>query len=89
MFFGLMAGAYTDVSKKEQVSICLRWVNRKEFKVQEDFIGFYEVNDIHRTTIVQAITDALIRLNLPISRCRGQTYHGASNMVGKKLGVAQ
>ena len=33
MLFGLMAGEYTDVSKKEQVSICLRWVNRKEFKV--------------------------------------------------------
>ena len=89
MLFGLMAGEYTDVSKKEQVSICLCWVNRKEFKVQEDFIGFYEVDNIQRTTIVQAITDALIRLNLPISRCRGQTYDGVSNMVGKKFGVAQ
>ena len=89
MFLGLMAGEYTDVSKKEQVTICLRWVNRKEFKVQEDFIGFYEVDNIQRTTIVQAITDALIQLNLPISRCRGQTYDGASNKVGKKFGVAQ
>ena len=32
-FFGLMADEYTDVSNKEKVSICLRWVNSKEFKV--------------------------------------------------------
>ena len=87
MFFGLMADEYTDASNKEQVSICLRWVNSKEFKVQEDFIGFYEIDNIQSTTIVQAITDALIRLNLPISRCRGQIYDWASNMIGKKSGV--
>ena len=52
------------------------------------FIGFYEVLKLQSTTIVQAITDALIRLNLPISRCRGQTCDGASNMMGKKSGVA-
>ena len=47
MFFGLMDDEYTDVSNKEQVSICLRWANSKEFKVHEDFIGFHEV-DIYR-----------------------------------------
>ena len=88
MFFGLMADEYTDVSNKEQVSICLCWVNSKEFKVHKDFIGFYEVNNIQSTIIVQAITDALIQLNLPIPRCCGQTCDGASNAMGKKSGVA-
>ena len=88
MFFGLMADEYTDVSNREQVSICLHWVNSKEFNVHEDFIGFYEVDNIQNTTIVQAITDAPIRLNLPILRCRGQNHDGASNMMGKKSGVA-
>ena len=88
MFFGLMADEYTDFSSKEQVFICLRWVNSTEFKVHEDFIGFYQVDSTQSTTIVQATTDALIRLNLPISRCRGQTYEGASNMMGKQSGVA-
>ena len=86
MFFGLMADEYTDVSNREQVSICLHWVNSKEFNVHEDFIGFYEVDNIQSKTIVQAITDPLIQLNLPISRCRG--HDGASNMMGKKSGVA-
>ena len=63
-------------------------MNSKEFKNHEDFVGFYEVHNIQSITIVQAITDALIRLNLPISRCHGQTYDGASNMMGKKPGAA-
>ena len=88
IFFGLMTDEYTDLSNKKQVSISLRWVNSKEFKVHDNFIGFYEVDNIQNITIVQAITDALIRLNLPISRCRGQTYDGASNMMGKKSSVA-
>ena len=71
MIFGLMADQYNDVSNKKQMSICLRWANSKEFKVHEDFIGFYEVDNIQSTTIVHAIPDALIRLNLRILRCRG------------------
>ena len=39
-------------------------------------------------SLVQAIKDTLIRLNLPISDCRGQCYDGASNMSGCKNGVA-
>ena len=80
MFFGLMVDEY--------MSICLRWVNSKEFTVHDDFVGLYKVDNIQTNTIVQVITYALIRLNLPISRCRGQTYDGASNMMNKKSGVA-
>ena len=70
------------------MSTCLRWFKSKEFKVHGDFIDFCEVYTIQSTTIVQAITDAFIWLNLPILRCRGQTYDGASNMMGKKSSVA-
>ena len=82
IFFSLMADEYTDVSNKEQVSICLCWVNSKKFKVHEDFNGFYKVSDIQSTTTVQAAY-AIIRLNIPISRCHDQTYDGVSNTMGK------
>ena len=88
MLSSLMTDEYTDFSNKEQVSICLPCVNSKEFKVRVDFIGLHEINNIHSTTIVQAITGVLILLNLPISRCHGQTSDGASNMMRKKSGVA-
>ena len=89
LFFGLMADEYTDVSNNEQVSIYLRRNNNNELKTHKDFVSFYEVDNIQSTIVVQAITDAVIRLNLSISRCRGQTYDAASNiMMGKKSGVA-
>lgn len=87
-FYSIMADEYTDISNKEQLSLCLRWVNPNELKVYEDFVGFYELQNIESMTIVTAIKDALIRFDLPISKCRGQTYDGASNMMGKKSGVA-
>ena len=83
-----MADEYTDISNKEQLSLCLRCVNPNELKVYEDFVGFYELQNIESMTIATAIKDALIRFDLPISKCHGQTYNGASNMMGKKCGVA-
>ena len=43
---------------------------------------------INADCLVFAIKDALIRLNLKLSCCRGQCYDGASNMSGVKSGVA-
>ena len=53
----------------------------------EDFINFYLLENIKSDTIVYVIKDILIRMNLSLSNCRGQTYDGASNMMGKKSGV--
>ena len=39
-------------------------------------------------TIVYAIKDILLRSGLSLENCRGQTYDDASNMMGKKSGVA-
>lgn len=86
--FSLMADEYTDVANKQQLSICTRWVD-DNLNACEDFLGFYEVPNIKSDTLVSCIKDALIRFNLPIDYLRGQTYDGASNMMGKKSGVAQ
>ncbi|XP_066935707.1 zinc finger MYM-type protein 1-like [Clytia hemisphaerica] len=86
--FSLMADEYTDVANKQQLSICTRWVD-DNLNACEDFLGFYEVPNIKSNTLVSCIKDALIRFNLPIDYLRGQTYDGASNMMGKRSGVAQ
>ena len=82
-----MCDEYTDVSNKEQLSFCLRTVNQ-QLIAEEVFLGFYEIDNIKSETIVKAIKDILLRFNLEIENCRGQTYDGASNMLGKKSGVA-
>ena len=85
-FFGIMADEYTDISNKELLSMCFRWI--EDFKVHEDFIGYYELPDIKSDTIVTAIKDSLIRMQLSLNNLRAQAYDGASNMFGKNNGVA-
>ena len=86
-FYSIMCDEYRDITNLEQLSFCLRSVT-DNLVVQEDFMGFYQVNDIKSETLVDAIKDILLRFNLPIDDCRGQTFDGASNMLGKKSGVA-
>lgn len=87
-FYAIICDEYTDISNKEQLTVCLRWVDDL-FNVNEDFFGFYELEDIKSDTIVSAIKDVLLRTQIPFSNCRGQCYDGASNMLGKNSGVAK
>ena len=68
--------------------VCIRWVD-KELEAHKDFLGFYNVPDIGTETIVSAIKDVLLKLQLSLVNCRGQCYDGASNMMGHKTGVAK
>ena len=56
--------------------------------VHEEFIGLHAVDSITSGSIVSVIKDTLTRLNLPLSKARGQCYDGASNMSGIRNGVA-
>ena len=87
-YFSLMADEGTDVSNIEQLSFCIRSVG-DDLEVSEDFIGFYEIDNIKSETIVNAIKDILLRCHLSLDDCRGQTYDGASNMMGKRSGVSR
>ena len=69
------------------MTLVFRWVD-KMLSAHEEFIGLHLVEDIKSDTIVAVIKNILLRLNLGLSRCRGQCYDGASNMTGKKNGVA-
>ena len=86
-FFSIIADEGTDVSNKEQLSFCLRTVD-DDLNSFEDFIGFHQLENIKSDIIVRAIKDILLRINLNLENCRGQTYDGASNMMGKKSGVS-
>ena len=89
-FFPIICDEYTDISNKEQLTICIRWVD-EQLKAHEDFFGFYNYNipDIGAETIVSAVKDVLLKLQLPLANCRGQCCDGASNMLGHRTGVAK
>ena len=60
-----MAEETTDASNKEQVVICMCWVDNN-FKAHEKFIGMHEVDSIDASTLYQTIKDVLLKLNLSI-----------------------
>ena len=45
-----MADKSTDVSNKEWVVICMRWVDNN-FEAHEEFIGMHEVDSIDASTL--------------------------------------
>ena len=94
-FNATICDEYTDISNKEQLTLCLRWVDEL-FNIHEDFLGFYELKNIKSDTIVSAIDtivsairDVLLRTQISLDNCRGQCYDGAGNMLEKKSGVAK
>lgn len=86
-FYSLLADETRDASNKEQLVLCLRWVDEK-FDIYEEPIGMFNVPETNAITIFTCIKDVLLRCALPIQMCRGQGYDGASNMQGKLNGVA-
>jgi len=70
-YFALEADEVIDVSNKEQLVVCLRWVDSK-FEPHEDFIGLYHADDIRAETIVTVLKDTVLRMNLSLSMCHGQ-----------------
>ena len=86
-YYSLMADEVTDSSNREQVAICLGWID-ENFDAHEDFIGLHIVESIGADVLVAALKDVLLRLNLSVANCRGQCYDGAANMAGIRRGVA-
>ena len=83
-----MADEGTDVSNKEHLTICLRYIDGNSLEAFEKFFGFYEIRNIASDTIVDALKDTLVRFRLSMGKLRGQTFDGASNMLGKNASVS-
>ena len=80
-FFWIISDEYPDVSNKKQLSFWIRWISENLCPV-EDFLGCNELPDIKTDTIERAVKDSLVRFGLLIQNLRGETYDGASNMMG-------
>ena len=86
-FFTVIADESTDVSGKQQLSICLRYVTMK-FKVVENFVGLYAVGKADAAHLTAVLLDCFTRLNLDVHMLRGQGYDGAAVMSGARTGIA-
>ena len=84
--FSVIADGTTDVSGKEQFSLCLRYVE-DDLTPKEKFVGMYECPDSGAETLSKAVLDVTLRLMGGTAMLRGQCYDGASNMSGRLSGV--
>lgn len=86
-FWAVMVDETTDISNVEQMTVFVRWV-AEDFTVSEEFLGMHSMAAIDAESIVKAMLDVFVQLELPIHKLRGQCYDGCSTMTGKKSGVA-
>lgn len=85
--FAIVVDGTSDISHCEQEAISVRYVDAS-LKPNEVFLGFYHLDSgTDGQRMADMILDVLLRLNLPVSCLRGQTYDGGSNMAGKFNGA--
>jgi hypothetical protein len=87
LFYAILADEVRDLSNREQLVLCIRWLN-EDYEVFEEPMGLIQLTDSKASTILSAIQDSLVRLALPLENCRGQAYDGAAIFQGHISGVA-
>lgn len=65
--FAVIADEARDISKKEQLTVCLRYVNNKLVK-DERFVGFSDLCDLDAKALAEKIVDSLQVLGLAMYR---------------------
>lgn len=86
-FLTITVDETTNCANKEQVVICMRRVDTDNLEAHADFIGLHQVDSPDASTILPVIHDVL-RLNISITKLRGQCYDGAASMTGHRSGAA-
>ena len=87
-FFTLQVDESKDITKREQISIVVRF--EKESKPVEELIAITEASEgINANEISVVVLKTLADNCIDVNNCVGQTYDGASVMSGVKNGVAK
>ena len=87
-WFALLADETRDISNREQLVMCIRWVS-DSYEINEDVVGLIQLSDTTAETIHRSLKTSLTSLGLQLENCRGQAYDGASNFQGRVSGVAK
>ncbi|KAK2702838.1 hypothetical protein QYM36_018569 [Artemia franciscana] len=86
-FFAILTDETTDISRQEQTTLGLRFVNSEMLQIREEFIKFAVVEDLHGESFGEFILSRIEKLGLDMKLCRGQGYDGAPNMSGHLSGA--
>ncbi|KAL4085319.1 hypothetical protein QTP88_027178 [Uroleucon formosanum] len=86
--YTIMFDETKDLSKKEQMSFLIRFVD-KELNICEKSIGCYHMENSNAESLASEIIKILSINKLNIMNCIGQCYDGASVMSGQYSGVQE
>ena len=81
--FALLVDESSDISKKEQMAVVLRYVTCGI--VKERFIGLVHVKDTSALSIKSAIDSLFSEYGLSLTKIKGQGYDGVNNMSGNLM----
>lgn len=84
--FCILVDEARDQSKREQMAIVIRFVDKDGF-IRERFFGLIHASDVKALTLKNGIFSTLSRYDLDFHNIRGQGYDGASNMRGEWKGL--
>ncbi|CAL5329405.1 unnamed protein product [Camellia sinensis] len=84
--FCILVDESEDESKREQMAIVLRFVDKYGF-IKERFFDIVHVLNTTSATLKEKICNVLSRHNLGVQNIRGQGYDGASNMSAEWTGL--
>jgi hypothetical protein len=82
--FGLIVDEASDLAKREQVSISLRFVT-EDGQIEERFFGFYKTDVTTAKALTEIILTVLQENGFDVKNLVGMSFDGASNMSGEKI----
>src|SRR6218665_4085355 len=83
--FGIICDETKDMSKKEQISLVVRYLHKGS--IHEEFLGFTYAERLDAESLCNYILEKLKTGGIDIKNCVGQSYDGASVMSGRLSGV--
>lgn len=89
-FYAFLADEATDSATMEEISICARFVHRKEdniVEVREEFLGFVQAGSTKGEALARKFLETQQEYGIATNKMRAQGYDGAANMAGVHRGV--
>lgn len=89
-YFTILADETTDISRIEQFSLCVRYleeIDTNNYMIREDFLQFVPVHSTVGSELTNILISSLTALGLDLKYARGQGYDGAANMRSEFRGV--
>ena len=84
-FISTMTDESTDITSKEELSVCGRWL--ESGKPVEHFLGIIHAQEVNAEALTRYLLQFLHDKGIPIQKLRGLGFDGTNTMSGNNSGV--